>query len=133
MIYQQITMLCFFLCMLTTNKNPNANKLSWVINPAIQAMVTDPGKQQKKISLLRIAPFHTYYILISYLCSMLQLAQTTFLIWSHWQISAGDLILSFCQIFANIIISCCQTLSFHSYIIFSLVISIPDICHIVHM
>ena len=22
----------FFLCMLTTNKNPNANKLSWVIN-----------------------------------------------------------------------------------------------------
>ena len=58
-----------------------------------------------------------------FMCSMLQPAQTTFLIWSHCQISAGDLILSFCQIFANIIISCCQTLSFHSYIIFSLVIS----------
>ena len=58
-----------------------------------------------------------------FMCSMLQPAQTTFLIWSHCQISAGGLILSFCQIFANIIISCCQTLSFHSYIIFSLVIS----------
>ena len=39
---QQITLLCLFLCMLTTNKNPNANKLSDQLGDAFPILPDSP-------------------------------------------------------------------------------------------
>ena len=41
--YSRLPCYVFFLCMLTTNKNQNANKLSWVINYSTYRLISYQG------------------------------------------------------------------------------------------